>query len=133
MLLGILIPYVVQARNVGRNGDTREVEEVASKNSILIYDEDVVKQEYQDATKLVEKIKDICKCDVEHLPGVQSFVLHYEDKAHLPASTFKDIPGILYSGEDEIVMPPGDQDIVEIDEERMLNEVISFAYPNCKF
>ena len=121
---------MVQARNVGRNVDTREVEEVASKNSILIYDEDIVKQEYQDATKLVEKIKDICKCDVEHLPGVQSLVLHYEDKAHLPASTFKDIPGILYSGEDEVVMPSDDQDVVEIDEERMLSEVILFAFPN---
>ena len=121
---------MVQARNVGGNVDTREVEEAASKNSILIYDEDIVKQEYQDATKLVEKIKDICTCDVEHLPGVQSFILHYEDNAHLPASTFKDIPGILYSGEDEVVMPPDDQDVVEIDEERMLSEVILFAFPN---
>ena len=128
-MAGILIPSVVQARNVGRNVDTREVEEVASKNSILIYDEDIVELEYQDATKLVETIKDICKCNVEHLPGVQSFVLHYKDSAHLPASTFKDIPGILYSGEDEIVMPPDDQDVVQIDEDRMLSEVILFAYP----
>ena len=55
--------------------------------------------------------------------------MHYEDNAHLPASTFKDIPGILYSGEDEVVMPPDDQDVVEIDEERMLSEVILSASP----
>ena len=130
LFLGILIPSVVQARNVGRNVDPREVEEAASKNSILIYDEDIVKQEYHDATKLVEKIKDICTYDVEHLPGVQSLILHFEDNAHLPASTFKDIPGILYSGEDEVVMPSDDQDVVEIDEERMLSEVILFAFLN---
>ena len=48
---------MVHARNVGRNVDTREVEESAAKSSILMYDEDVVNQVYQDATKLMEKIK----------------------------------------------------------------------------
>jgi len=121
-LLCILIPCVVHARNVGRNVDTREVEESAAKSSILMYDEDVVNQVYQDATKLMEKIKDKCKCQIEHLPGVQSFILHYEDSAHLPASTFSDMLGIVYAGEDEIVLPPDDEDNGEADEDRMLSE-----------
>ena len=121
---------MVEARNVGRNVDTREVEEGAAKNSILMYDEDVVNQVYQDATKLMEKIKDMCKCQIEHLPGVQSFILHYEDNAHLSASTFKDILGIVYAGEDEIVLPPDDEDNGEADEDRMLTEVILFMCPN---
>ena len=125
-MAGILIPSVVQARNVGMNVDTREVEEIAAENSILMYDKDIVNQEYQDAAKLMEKIKDICKCQIEHLPGVQSFILHYEDSAHMPASTFRDIPGITYAGEDEIILPPGDEDNGEVDEDRMLSEVISF-------
>ena len=121
---------MVQARNVGRNVDTREVEESAAKSSILMYDEDVVNQVYQDATKLMEKIKDKCKCQIEHLPGVQSFILHYEDSAHLPASTFSDMLGIVYAGEDEIVLPPDDEDNGEADEDRMLSEVILFLCPN---
>ena len=52
-----------------------------------------------------DKVKSICECEVEHLPSVQSLILHYKDSAHLPASAFSFIAGIVYADEDEMIMP----------------------------
>ena len=86
--------------------DTGEFEEDPAKNSILLYDLDNV----EDIKELEAKIQKICQCKIEHLPAIQSFILHYENSAHLPASTFSSLPGIIFSNEDEVIMPPDEED-----------------------
>ena len=86
--------------------DTEKFEEDPAKNSILLYDLDNV----EDIKELEAKIQKICQCKIEHLPAIQSFILHYENSAHLPASTFSSLPGIIFSNEDEVIMPPDEED-----------------------
>ena len=73
--------------------DTGEFEEDPAKNSILLYDLDVD----EDIEELEAEIQKICQCKIEHLPAIQSFILHYKNSAHLPASTFSSLPGIIFS------------------------------------
>ena len=103
--------------------DTREIEEDAAKNSILMYDPDIV----EDIKELEAKIQKICDCNIEHLPSIQSFILHYKDSAHLPASHFSSLPGIIFSNEDEIIMPPDDE-IEDADDERMAMDVGTYSH-----
>ena len=86
--------------------DTGEFEEDPAKNSILLYDLDNV----EDIKELEAKIQKICQCKIEHLPAIQSFILHYKNSAHLPASTFSSLPGIIFSNEDGVIMPPDEED-----------------------
>jgi len=114
LLLCLLVPAVVQGHRNVMKVDTREIEEDCAKNSILMYDPDIV----EDIKELEAEIQKICKCKIEHLPSIQSFILHYKDSTHLPASTFSSLPGIIFSNEDEIIMPPDDE-IEDADDERM--------------
>ena len=86
--------------------DTGEFEEDPAKNSILLYDLDNA----EDIEELEAEIQKTCQCKIEHLPAIQSFILHYENSAHLPASTFSSLPGIIFSNEDEVIMPPDEED-----------------------
>ena len=88
----------------------RAIKDEVAKNSILMYDPKTVGHTYNDISELVAKVKSICECEVEHLPSVQSLILHYKDSAHLPASAFSFIAGIVYADEDEMIMPPDDED-----------------------
>ena len=90
----------------------RELKEDAAKNSILLYDQDKV----EDVTQLEYKVKALCKCEVDHLPAIESFILHYTNTTHLPANKFQSIKGIVLTDEDDIIMPPDDK-IKEIEEE----------------
>ena len=112
------MPAVVQGHRNVMEVDTREIQEDAAKNSILMYDPDIVK----DIIKLEAEIQKICQCKIEHLASIQSFILHYKDSAHLPASTFSSLPGIIFSNEDEIIMPPDDK-IENAADERMAVDV----------
>merc|ERR1712165_586979 len=87
----------LSARELGM----RAIKDEGAKNSILMYDPKTVGHTYNDISELVAKVKSICECEVEHLPSVQSLILHYKDSAHLPASAFSFIPGIVYADEDE--------------------------------
>ena len=109
------MPAVVQGHRNVIEVDTREIQEDAAKNSILMYDPDIVKD-------IKAEIQKICNCKIEHLPSIQSFILHYKYSAHLPASTFSSLPGIIFSNEDEIIMPP-DNKIEDDDDERMAVDV----------
>ena len=82
----------------------RQIEEVAAKTSILAYDKDVVKN----TTDLAAQITAKCECEIQHLPAIQSFILHYQDGNHLPATEFLSIEGIVVAEEDEVVGPPDD-------------------------
>jgi len=82
----------------------RQLEEVAAKTSILAYDKDVVKN----TTVLAAQITATCECEIQHLPAIQSFILHYQDGNHLPATEFLSIEGIVVAEEDEVVGPPDD-------------------------
>ena len=86
--------------------DTGKFEEDPAKNSILLYNQDIV----EDIEELEAEIKKICQCNIEHLPAIQSFILHYKNSAHLPASSFSSLPGIIFSNEDEVIMPPDDDE-----------------------
>ena len=115
------MPAVVQGHRNVIEVDTREIQEDAAKNSILMYDPDIVK----DIRELEAEVQKICNCKIEHLPSIQSFILHYKDSAHLPASTFSSLPGIIFSNEDEIIMPPDDK-IEDADDERMAEDVMTY-------
>ena len=82
----------------------RQLEEVAAKTSILAYDKDVVKN----TTDLAAQITAKCECEIQHLPAIQGFILHYQDGNHLPATEFLSIEGIVVAEEDEVVGPPDD-------------------------
>ena len=123
MYVGLLVPAVVHGHRNVMEVDTREIEEDCKRNSILMYDPDIVK----DIKELEAEIQKICKCKIEHLPSIQSFILHYKDSAHLPASTFSSLPGIIFSNEDEIIMPPDDE-IEDADDERMTMDVRTYSF-----
>ena len=59
----------------------------------------------------------MCQCQVDHLPAIEGFILHYPDGNHLPATTFLSIKGIILADEDYVVTPPVDE---IIEEERMI-------------
>ena len=99
---------------------TREIEEDVARNSILMYDPEIVAHVYDDISELETEVQRLCNCQIEHLPSIQAIILHYKDSAHLPASIFNSVPGITFSDEDEMIMPPND----EISEDRMLIEVL---------
>ena len=102
----------------------RAIKDEVAKNSILMYDPKTVGHTYNDISELVAKVKSICECEVEHLPSVQSLILHYKDSAHLPASAFSFNAGIVYADEDEMIMPPDDEDEGNDDEaDRYISEV----------
>ena len=95
------------------------LEEEVTKNSILLYDKD----EVHNVTSLEDEVKEMCKCQVDHLPAIEGFILHYPDGNHLPATKFLSIKGIVLADEDHVVAPPDD----EIDEEeRMISLVRIF-------
>ena len=119
----MLVPAVVQGHRNVIEVDTRKIQEDAAKNSILMYDPDIV----EDIKELEAEIQKICQCKIEHLPSIQSFILHYKDSTHLPASTFSSIPGIIFSNEDELIMPPDDE-IEEAEDERMAMDVRIYLY-----
>ena len=123
LYVGLLVPAVVHGHRNFMEVDTREIEEDCKRNSILMYDPDIV----EDIKELESEIQKICKCKIEHLPGIQSFILHYKDSAHLPASTFSSIPGIIFSNEDELIMPPDDE-IEDAEDERMAMDVRIYSY-----
>ena len=101
----------------------RAIKDEVAKNSILMYDPKTVGHTYNDISELVAKVKSICECEVEHLPSVQSLILHYKDSAHLPASAFSFIAGIVYADEDEMIMPPDDEDEGDDEKDRFISEV----------
>ena len=102
----------------------RAIKDEVAKNSILMYNPKTVGHTYNDISELVAKVKSICECEVEHFPSVQSLILHYKDSAHLPASAFSFIAGIVYADEDEMIMPPDDEDEGDDDEaDRYISEV----------
>ena len=103
--------------------DTREMEDEAAKNSILMYDPEII---YQNIKGLEGSIQEICNCTIEHLASIQSFILHYEDSAHLPASTFSSLPGIIFSNEDEIILPPDDE--TDDPDNRMVIDVRTYRF-----
>ena len=53
----------------------------------------------------------MCQCQVDHLPSIEGFILHYPDGNHLPATKFLSIKGIVLA--DEVVEPLGDEIIEE--------------------
>ena len=93
------------------------LEEEVTKNSILLYDKD----EVHNVTNLEDEVKEMCKCQVDHLPAIEGFILHYPDGNHLPATKFLSIKGIVLADEDHVVEPPGDE-IVE--EERLISRMV---------
>ena len=94
----------------------RELEDEVAKNSILLYDKD----EVQNVTSLEEEVRQMCQCQVDHLPSIEGFILHYPDGNHLPATKFLSIKGIVLADEDYVVEPPGDE---IIEEERLISLV----------
>ena len=121
LYVGLLVPAMVHGHRNFMEVDTREIEEDCKRNSILMYDPDIV----EDIRELEAEVQKICNCKIEHLPSIQSFILHYKDSAHLPASTFSSLPGIIFSKEDEIIMPPDDK-IEDADDERMAEDVMTY-------
>ena len=119
---GLLVPMLVQGRRIAMEVDTREMEDEAAKNSILMYDPEIV----QNIKGLEDSIKEICNCNIEHLPSIQTFILHYEDSGHLPASTFSSLPGIIFSNEDEIILPPDDE--TDDPDNRMVIDVRTYRF-----
>ena len=80
------------------------METSAKRTSILLYDNGVV----GNVTQIEEEVKALCQCDVEHLPTIETLVLHYHETAHLPAEEFLAIKGIVLVDEDKVIMPPDD-------------------------
>ena len=80
------------------------METSAKRTSILLYDNGVV----GNVTQIEEEVKALCQCDVEHLPTIETLVLHYHETAHLPAEKFLAIKGIVMVDEDHVIMPPDD-------------------------
>ena len=83
----------------------RELEDSAGKQSILLYDNEIV----ENVTRIEAEVKELCQCDIEHLPSIETFVLHYPNSNHLPAEEFLMIKGIILVDEDHVIMPPDDQ------------------------
>ena len=83
----------------------RELEDSAGKNSILLYDNEMV----ENVTRIEEEVKELCKCDIEHLPSIEILVLHYSSSSHLPAEEFLMIKGIVLVDEDHVILPPDDK------------------------
>ena len=80
------------------------MENSAKRTSILLYDNGIV----GNVTQIEEEVKALCQCDVEHLPTIETLVLHYHKTAHLPAKEFLAIKGIALVDEDRVIMPPDD-------------------------
>ena len=88
-----------------RELELRELEDSARRNSILLYDNEIV----ENVTRIAEEVKELCQCDLEHLPSIETFILHYPSSTHLPAEEFLKIKGIILVDEDHVIMPPDDQ------------------------
>ena len=88
-----------------------------------MYDPEIVVHVYDDVSEFESEVQRLCSCQIEHLPSIQAFILHYKESAHLPAGAFSSLPGITFSDEDEMIMPPSD----EISEDRMLIEVQTYV------
>ena len=104
----------------------REMEEDAAKNSILLYDKD----EVSNVTSLQDQVEALCQCQVDHLQAIQGFILHYENRTHIPAEQFLSIKGIVLTDEDHIIMPPNDEikDSSNEEEESRVKEVSEHKY-----
>ena len=82
----------------------REMEEEASKNSIVSYDKSAMKAKGPGAIQaLQEQIEKACQCEVEHLDGIGAFLLHYKSADHPAAAQFLDIPDVSHASEDFVV------------------------------
>ena len=102
----------------------REMEEDAAKNSILLYDKD----EVSNVTSLQDQVEALCQCQVDHLQAIQGFILHYENRTHIPAEQFLSIKGIVLTDEDHIIMPPNDEIKDSSNEESRVREVSEHKY-----